>query len=488
MMDIIVPGGAPGKETASVVKSGRQTGKGEESGGRGGFSDALTKAGAGGAGSDHDGVEPEPAGALDREGPAEATGKPLIDLSNASLKGQVNVRPESIGRADRIAAKPVKGQDEGKAGLAFGDLEPKEEPSDETLDAAENSVHAKDGRRVKGGDTIDARKQAESRDNADTGAGDDDVSDVLGLLKQDPADTPAAVVPMHVPVGEHAAPAKADRAAAPSRKADVDLLKTAASQASAGLGSVGSHGEDDRLPGTEAVEPEGRTFRISRADGRGRSMDMRIGADRNAPAEEPKKAGVENVSVLESRRYIGLAQNSNSAAVTAALSGDGEWARAMQPSAALSNAAEWTSTGKVVNTLQIQMNPVDLGLVTATMRLSGDTLNVDLKVETGTAYRQLKEDHDKILEALRSQGYAVDNVTISMAPVDRSDAGNQANSQGQASQQQSLSQQGQGGEARERHNQAAQRTDGVFNDAGGTGMEDASVGVAGGSRSGGVYL
>jgi chemotaxis protein MotD len=293
---------------------------------------------------------------------------------------------------------------------------------------------------------------------------------------------------MHVPVGEHAAPAKADRAAAPSRKADVDLLKTAASQASAGLGSVGSHGEDDRLPGTEAVEPEGRTFRISRADGRGRSMDMRIGADRNAPAEEPKKAGVENVSVLESRRYIGLAQNSNSAAVTAALSGDGEWARAMQPSAALSNAAEWTSTGKVVNTLQIQMNPVDLGLVTATMRLSGDTLNVDLKVETGTAYRQLKEDHDKILEALRSQGYAVDNVTISMAPVDRSDAGNQANSQGQASQQQSLSQQGQGGEARERHNQAAQRTDGVFNDAGGTGMEDASVGVAGGSRSGGVYL
>ncbi len=39
------------------------------------------------------------------------------------------------------------------------------------------------------------------------------------------------------------------------------------------------------------------------------------------------------------------------------------------------------------------------------MRLSGDALNVDLKVETGAAYRQLKEDHGKILEALRSQGY-----------------------------------------------------------------------------------
>lgn len=39
----------------------------------------------------------------------------------------------------------------------------------------------------------------------------------------------------------------------------------------------------------------------------------------------------------------------------------------------------------MVNTLKIQMNPIDLGLVTATMRLAGDALNVDLKVETGAA-------------------------------------------------------------------------------------------------------
>jgi chemotaxis protein MotD len=159
----------------------------------------------------------------------------------------------------------------------------------------------------------------------------------------------------------------------------------------------------------------------------------------------------------------------------------------MQPSSALSNAAEWTSAGKVVNTLKIQMNPIDLGLVTATMRLSGDALNVDLKVETGAAYRQLKEDHGKILEALRSQGYTVDNVTISMAPVDRSDAGNQSSAQGQSSQQQSLLQQGQGGEARERQNQSGQRGVG-FDGAGATGIEDTSAGTAGGTGTGGVYL
>jgi chemotaxis protein MotD len=133
------------------------------------------------------------------------------------------------------------------------------------------------------------------------------------------------------------------------------------------------------------------------------------------------------------------------------------------------------------------MNPIDLGLVTATMRLSGDALNVDLKVETGAAYRQLKEDHGKILEALRSQGYTVDNVTISMAPVDRSDAGNQSSAQGQSSQQQSLPQQGQGGEARERQNQSGQRGVG-FNGAGATGIEDTSAGSAGGTGTGGVYL
>ncbi|MGO7733611.1 flagellar hook-length control protein FliK, partial [Rhizobium johnstonii] len=94
--------------------------------------------------------------------------------------------------------------------------------------------------------------------------------------------------------------------------------------------------------------------------------------------------------------------------------------------------------------------------------------------------RQLKEDHGKILEALRRQGYAVENVTISMAPVERPDAGNQ----GQASQQQSLPQKGQGGEARERQNHTAQRTDGGFNGAGDTSIEYTRAG--GSSGTGGV--
>jgi chemotaxis protein MotD len=213
-------------------------------------------------------------------------------------------------------------------------------------------------------------------------------------------------------------------------------------------------------------------------------MDMHLGIERDPAAGPSGKANAENIAVLDSRRYIGLAQNTNSAAVTAAISGESEWAHAMQASSALSNAAEWAGTGRVVNTLKIQMNPIDLGLVTATMRLQGDALNVDLKVETGAAYRQLKEDHSKILEALRSQGYTIDNVTISMTPVERSEASAQQGAQSQSA----FAQQGQEGEARERQNQSGQRSAGGFNDAGEIAVDGASSNSGGRGRGSDVYL
>lgn len=397
--------------------------------------------------------------------------KPLIDLSDAALKTQADVQPETIVSVEKAAAKPAKAEVKVPADLALGKLDPKDRSADEIAPAAKGVKHAK-------GDALETDTD-NTTDDEDGG-----ISDVLGLLKQDPAD---GAVTLPAVAAAHQVSAKTGEAGTADKKLDSIDVK-AGGHASDALAAVSSNiesgkADDIKVPGSENAEAaDGRTFRISRADGRGVSMDVQIGTDQAGPKDGSKKADVESVSVLESRRYIGLMQNSNSAAVTAALSGDSEWARAMEPSSALSNAAEWTSTGKVVNTLKIQMNPLDLGLVTATMRLSGDALTVDLKVETGAAYRQMKEDHGKILEALRSRGYAVENVTISMAPVERPDAGNQ----GQASQQQSLPQQGQGGEARERHNQTAQRTDGGFNGAGETGIEDARAG--GSSGAGGVYL
>ena len=45
---------------------------------------------------------------------------------------------------------------------------------------------------------------------------------------------------------------------------------------------------------------------------------------------------VETVNVLESRRYLGFDTPSNSASLTSALVGDGDWSVAMQPGSRLS--------------------------------------------------------------------------------------------------------------------------------------------------------
>jgi chemotaxis protein MotD len=476
MMDMSVSGGAPGAESAAIAKSARPAGKDDAAGQKNGFSDALAKASSGTANDEPDDAQPDQGVVADGSADnvaqtirGRSSAKPLIDLSDAALKAQADVQPATIASVEKAAAKPAKAEVKVPADLGLGKLDPKDRSADEVAPAAKGAKHAK-------GDALETETDKTSDDD------DGGISDVLGLLKQEPADgavtLPATVTAHHV--------SKVDEAGTADKKLDAKMGGHASDALAAVSSNIESGKADDiKVPGAENAEAaDGKTFRISRADGRGVSMDVHIGTDQAGAKDGSKKADVENVSVLESRRYIGLMQNSNSAAVTAALSGDSEWARAMEPSSALSNAAEWTSTGKVVNTLKIQMNPLDLGLVTATMRLSGDALNVDLKVETGAAYRQMKEDHGKILEALRSQGYAVENVTISMAPVERSDAGNQAGSQ--ASQQQSLPQQGQGGEARERHNQTAQRTDGGFNGAGETGIEDARAG--GSSGTGGVYL
>jgi chemotaxis protein MotD len=240
-----------------------------------------------------------------------------------------------------------------------------------------------------------------------------------------------------------------------------------------------------------------QTFRLVRADGRGGSLDMSIskGSDDTAQADitTSGSGNAQTVTVLDSRRYLGLAANSNTALVTSVLGGDKDWSRAMQPGSALANAASWTSTGKVVNTLKIQLNPNDLGEVTATMRLSGDQLSVDLKVRTSEAYRQLHADQSHMVDALRAQGYQVDSITVTMAASgDQSSdsSSRQSGFQGQ-SQQQSLMNQGQGGDARPKgQNYSGQQANGNDGNrsSGERGTDDSAAGYAQRLRSGDVYL
>ncbi|CDM56493.1 MULTISPECIES: flagellar hook-length control protein FliK [Rhizobium] len=475
MMDISVSGGASGAGAASAAGIGRQTGNGGDAD-AGGFSDVLNKA----SGGKHDSAEQPAVGQHAGDGtngsvsaaPRHANTKALIDLGSASLAAQAEMKEKTSGSAEKETKKAER---DPKAKGKHADDADLQDLSDKLDDDA--MAHSAKGTKLTKAEGAGIEKGAED---------DSGLSDVLSLLKQAPTDGTAAAAAF---AAMAAVSQQADGKVStdPKEKSVAGIKPKDETSPDAALAGVDAR-VDAQLPGTVvAGDTDATTFRLSRADGRGQSMDMHLGIDKDATGESGGKASIESVSVLDSRRYIGLAQNTNSAAVTAAISGDQEWAHAMQASSALSNAAEWTSTGKVVNTLKIQMNPIDLGLVTATMRLHGDALNVDLKVESGAAYRQLKEDHGKIIEALRSQGYAIDNVTISMAPVDRSDAGNQANAQSQQ-QGQASAQQGQGGEARERQNQSGQRTGGGFNGSGESGVESTSPGAAGSGRTGDVYL
>lgn len=467
MVDISVSAGASG---ADAVTSGRPTGKGAADGnGNSGFSDVLNK--AGGANRQDSGTAGgQTANAQNPNDTAAAnanhrpTTRPVIDLDDASLAAQAEVQPETTKAIVIDKDTPKTGKTDGKTG--------KRAANDKD---AEADLKLGDEHETK---TSGKPAKSESKDAADD---DSAVSDVLSLLKQTQSSSATSVLAdASVLAGQKAA----GGSAIDPKEKDTGRTKDDAIADVGALTAKSTSTDEVELP-TDAADTSQQTFRLTRADNRGMSMDMHLGIEKDA-GEVGGKASVDTVTVLDSRRFIGLAQNTNSAAVTAAISGDSEWAHAMQASSSLSNAAELSSTGKVVNTLKIQMNPIDLGLVTATLRLQGDALNVDLKVSTGAAYRQLKEDHGKMLEALRAQGYAVDSVTISMAPTPTSDAG-QASTQNGGSQQQAFAQ-GQGGEAQERQNQQAQRNTGGFNDAGESGVEGASSGAAGGSSTGGVYL
>lgn len=225
--------------------------------------------------------------------------------------------------------------------------------------------------------------------------------------------------------------------------------------------------QDGAEAGAQAADAAGgdtdQIFRLVRADGKATSLEIAIGGkgEGSAVSEQARlPGGIESVAVLDSRRYLGLAPQGNISAVTSAIAQDPSWAAALAEQ--LDSAPD--VTGKVVNTLKIQLQPIDLGTVTASLRLQGDTLIVDLKVETGKAFRNLSDDHDAIVKALRGHGFTIDQVGVQMAPTtDRGGSatgqgGAQGDSQAQFAEQQQAREGGsgrqQGGESRQAANTA----------------------------------
>lgn len=424
MMNIQSTNAADAAASSNISSAGKKgADKGE------GFSDALNefdqdavgnKGTAKQAGNESDVVDQDAAAA--EETPTKS--KPIIDIRPESLRKptlslqQANFSRQVISAKEALTNEPAReltaGEKKLKDALALA------KALTANADALEG---AKGGANVEGDDQeLDALLAADDSDL--------ELGDILTLLNGHGA---AAAL-------ESMAPGQKGQVATGKRgqgENDVGRVKSDVTSAMSALSNVSGEADAPALPGgSEMKSEQDRLFRFQGAKGDRQTMDMAVGESRGERTAEFRTSNggqAETVTVLDSRRFIGLAPNAS--ALTSALSGDGEWVRAMQSSSAAQNIAAQNSTGGVVNTLKLQMTPHDLGSVTAMLRLQGEQLNVHLTVETRAAYRQLSDDSGGIVDALRSQGFAVDQVTISIAPTADSDAANNQQNGQQASAQ-----------------------------------------------------
>lgn len=215
----------------------------------------------------------------------------------------------------------------------------------------------------------------------------------------------------------------------------------------------------------------------------GRQRDV---ADRRLDDAMGAKGG--KVEVVESRKFMpAQSMSANGQLLTRTLAEAGSTAIAAQKAAPAQQLTQTglSQPGQTLHTLKLQLNPVSLGSVTAVLRLTGDDLSVEIKVQTAEAYRQIKEDNQSMLKALRAQGFGVEQISVQhVAGPDR--ASSQTPQQGfQASQQGTGSNDAQSSGRESGRNNAGQQGAG---NQGGQAHEQGSYSGPGTGRTDGVYL
>lgn len=465
-----------------------------------GFHDALSHAGQSRQRREGEETVPEgKAGEAQTSGGETETGaaqaakptRPLIDISRTALS-----RAGEDGTANTDEAAAAKGEvadtaDARKARKAATGHPAAQSETAETLDPGQTAAIARH---------LQAGKTAGTRSAEDTAAGDGaeaaadgtaeakaaggeaDLGDVLTLLSHSAGSAQAAATTVR---GERGAAGQA-------MPGDV----TAGAIEAGGRHAAGS-ADASELPAADAGETGAteadQTFRFLRTDGKGQALSMRVGQSDGETVKydvgTARDAG-QTVEVIEARRFLAPVSN-NAAALTSAMIGDGEWASAMLPGSELANAATQSSSGKVVNTLKLQMSPIELGNVTATLRLQGEELSVVITVETHAAHKQLAKDQDEMLKALRAQGFAVDQIQINVnvGAADRADSSqNGAQGQSQGQQAQGGNPGSNGSSERREGAQQSERASGMGMTTDDTSAPQTASGGASASRPGHVYL
>ncbi|RJG44084.1 flagellar hook-length control protein FliK [Mesorhizobium sp. DCY119] len=145
------------------------------------------------------------------------------------------------------------------------------------------------------------------------------------------------------------------------------------------------------------------------AGGRGRQQADTSGRRSDGKAERVTVVNQQNIPAPVAQSPV-----STASALANQLASDTGWREAAAPSfRPLASQPNLSSA----HTLKIQLHPAELGVVTASMRFSGEQLTVEIQVENGDAYRRLSADSETIVKSLRAMGLDIDRVTVQQPQV-----------------------------------------------------------------------
>ncbi|CAD7054887.1 flagellar hook-length control protein FliK [Pseudorhizobium endolithicum] len=442
-----------------ALKGNGRTGKSDS---EDGFSSALSRLGKEDGGSGN-------AKAGQNADGVDGTTEPLVDADALGARsgrmsladGMETTRARTVRTSITQASSSIK---EAQASLVAGRVRAGEMP------AREQELANGDGIQEDQLDGGEASREVQAEQPGPGGA-----SEVLSILTNGQQPWAAAANGADTTDGK----TRKGDTAGPSNRID---RSSAAGQRDVSADELVDMPTDPELPAGQE-----RVFRFSDAKGGAVAGELTQAAARDKGSEgRSGPALIENVSIMESRRFLGLAPNSNGASLLAGMTGDAGWSAAMQAGALGSDLAAGGQTGSAVHMLKLQMNPHSLGSVTATLRLIGEELHVHLTVENRAAHQQLSEDSRGMLDALKSHGFSVDQVTISISPAAEADP-----QKGQQNAQTGQHMAGNGERNGNAQNREQQRFAFGAELNGGTddvGSDKATVADPVGSRSGQLYL
>ncbi|MDX8511927.1 flagellar hook-length control protein FliK [Mesorhizobium captivum] len=177
---------------------------------------------------------------------------------------------------------------------------------------------------------------------------------------------------------------------------------------SAGPAADGLVRKDDIPPGTQGTETDAATPHGWRPAAAQKTAQSIASINQTRPSSAAGRMDVVSQQSFPVPAQNPLSQTA-SGLVEAIASDDG-----VQQAFSSASVSSQTANSVAVPThvLKIELHPSELGMVTASLRLSGEQLSIEMKPETHEAYRRLTADSGAIVKSLRGLGFEVDHVTI----------------------------------------------------------------------------